>query len=222
MTWLLPACADNGSKVRSLALTCAHVRSRALQAMQFSTRLPMTSRTRPCIATTTVRPQFPQPRLSYFAVKAHRNEEPDPSVTVESLAINVLVAIISVGLSVLARPYFDLPQDVASVKRTIELAELSLSNQIKALDVKIDKKFDTLHADARYARLHKELSDIESGRADLAVAELNLSHQIRALDAKIDTLRTKFDTLDARLARLHKDLSDMKERQPRAKEQGQS
>ncbi|GFH32267.1 hypothetical protein HaLaN_31459, partial [Haematococcus lacustris] len=109
----------------------------------------------------------PPPRLSFFFPKADRDNE-TPPLDFAPIATNVLVVVISVVLSGFVMPYFSLPKEVAEIKTDLEVAKQGLSDQVKALDVRINA-FD-----------------------------INVGKDLKALDAKVDTIRKDLSDLKER------------------------
>ncbi|KAL6754788.1 hypothetical protein V8C86DRAFT_2437369 [Haematococcus lacustris] len=100
----------------------------------------------------------PPPRLSFLFPKADRNNE-TPPLDFAPIATNLLVVVISVVLSGFVMPYFSLPKEVAEIKTDLEVAKLGLSDQIKALDVKVDAL--DAKVDMGFAMLKKDLADVK-------------------------------------------------------------
>ncbi|KAL6754774.1 hypothetical protein V8C86DRAFT_3163189 [Haematococcus lacustris] len=130
-------------------------------AMQFPTRLPVWTRPRPRTVLAAAKPEKagrPPPRLSFLFPKADRNNE-TPPLDFAPIATNLLVVVISVVLSGFVMPYFSLPKEVAEIKTDLEVAKLGLSDQIKALDVKVDAL--DAKVDMGFAMLKKDLADVK-------------------------------------------------------------
>ncbi|KAL6754790.1 hypothetical protein V8C86DRAFT_2437371 [Haematococcus lacustris] len=85
-------------------------------------------------------------------------------------ATTLLFAFTGFFLSGFTTPYFSLPKEVAEIKTDLEVAKQGLSNQVKALDVKVN------------------------------ALDINVGKDLKALDAKVDTIRKDLSDLKERVS----------------------